>query len=210
MSANLKDARRIRNVVFDVGNVIVRWSPSLIVESTFGTDSDHDYYLENIFKHRLWKELNLGTYTEDEVINAYLEFVDASREEMQILFHHVKESQQLISGTVVLIKQLHSAGYPIYALTDNVHEIVKSLKARYDFWDYFNGAVVSAEVGMLKPEPPIFKHLLATHDLEAVETVFIDDHPPNVQGAKTVGLEAILFKNAEQCSDELMELGVEY
>lgn len=210
MTSPNENSKRIKNVVFDVGNVIVRWSPSFIVESTFGAEADHNYYLDNIFKHQLWKELNLGAYTEDEVINAYLRFVDASREEMEVLFHHVKDSQKLIAGTVDLIKLLHAAGYPIYALTDNVHEIVSSLKSRYDFWDYFTGAVVSAEVGMLKPEPPIFKHLLDTHELQAEQTVFIDDHPPNVQGAKTVGIEAIQFIDADQCHEELQALGLIY
>ena len=57
------------------------------------------------------------------------------------------------------------------------------LRARYSFWQMLNGVVVSAEVGALKPSPIIYQHLLTTYQLNAQETLFIDDHKLNVEGA---------------------------
>ncbi len=98
----------------------------------------------------------------------------------------------------------------MYALTDNVAEIVEYLKATYKFWPLFDGAVVSAELGVLKPQPEIYQALLSNNGLEASETVFIDDVPYNVEGAKTVGMAGIQFIDLVQCENELRALSVEF
>ena len=92
--------------------------------------------------------------------------------------------------------------------TDNVVEIVEYLKNTYEFWPLFDGAVVSAELGMLKPQPEIYQALLSENNLKASETVFIDDMPYNVKGAEAVGISGIQFVDAEQCQNALQRLGV--
>jgi HAD superfamily hydrolase (TIGR01509 family) len=71
------------------------------------------------------------------------------------------------------------------------------------FWDTFLGMVISGEVRMMKPGRAVFEYLLTRYGLLAEATVFVDDHPPNIEGAKAVDLQAILFKNAEQCAHDL-------
>jgi putative hydrolase of the HAD superfamily len=97
----------------------------------------------------------------------------------------------------------------VYALTDNVVEIVEYLKATYEFWPLFDGATVSAELGMLKPQPEIYHALLSQHGLEASDTVFIDDMPCNVEGAKAAGITGIQFNDVFQCERELLALGID-
>jgi putative hydrolase of the HAD superfamily len=87
---------------------------------------------------------------------------------------------------------------------------VSHLKATYSFWPLFEGAIVSAEVGLLKPQPEIYQSLLSQYALEASETVFIDDMPYNVKGAEAVGIAAIQFNSASQCEDALISLGLEF
>lgn len=128
--------------------------------------------------------------------------------ECERLFYYVKQTQILIYGSVELIKRCKSSGYKILALTDNVHEIVSHLKSSYTFWDLFDGAMVSAEVGLLKPQPEIYRSLLSQYDLKASETVFIDDMSYNVKGAEAVGISAIQFVSATQCEKSLKSLGV--
>ncbi len=96
----------------------------------------------------------------------------------------------------------------VYALTDNVVEIVEYLKNTYQFWTLFDGAAVSAELGLLKPQPEIYQALLSNYGLKASETVFLDDMPYNVEGAKAVGMAAIQFTDAVQCEISLQALGV--
>ena len=199
---------KVKNVVFDVGNVLVKWSPGEIVRRTFGESVDMEQFIESIFQHELWMALNKGELSEESAKQEYLRVLDVSESQIDTLFHQIKDTQELIEGTSVLLIRLYNAGYPLYALTDNVNEIVKYLRSRYDFWKYFEGVVVSAEVKCMKPNPEIFNHLLTDHDIRADETVFIDDHLPNVQGARNLGFSAIHFSGAEYCESELKGLGL--
>ena len=79
---------------------------------------------------------------------------------------------------------------------------------RFRFLDDFDALILSHEVGLLKPDAAIYKLALKKHGLVAVRTVFIDDMPINVEGARQVGLQAIQFQNADQTRAELTKLGL--
>ena len=66
--------------------------------------------------------------------------------------------------------------------------------------------VISAEVKRLKPEPEIYEHLIARYQLDRSTTMFIDDHEPNVIGARRVGLQSMVFRGAEDCRVQLRRL----
>lgn len=204
---------QIKNVVFDIGNVIVRWSPVEIMKLTFGdgevSDSDNlENRFKSIFQSETWMQLNKGFISVDEAKAQYQQSIGLTKQQTDSLFYYVTQTQILLYGSVELLKRTKAAGYNVYALTDNVHEIVSHLKSNYDFWDLFDGAIVSAEVGLLKPQAEIYQTLLEQFDLQAEETVFLDDMPHNVKGAQVVGMKAIQFKNAIQCEADLKALGV--
>ncbi|MCK6265785.1 HAD family phosphatase [Vibrio sp. ZSDE26] len=200
----------IKNVVFDVGNVIVRWSPAEIVRLTFGDIEQPEKLATRLFQDKVWLDLNKGLMTEEEAKAQYHQQHQLSVEECERLFYYVKQSLILLYGSVDLIKRLKGAGYRIFALTDNVVEIVEYLKSTYDFWVLFEGATVSADLGLLKPQPEIYQALLSQHDIRASETVFIDDMPHNVKGAEDAEISAIQFENAAQCEAELRALGLSF
>ncbi|MEC6908724.1 HAD family phosphatase [Photobacterium piscicola] len=200
----------IKNVVFDIGNVIVRWNPLEIIKLTFGEIEYPEQLTKTIFHSDLWAALNKGELTESEAKIRYQEQFKYSEEEIERLFYYIKQSQILLFGSVELINRVKLAGYNIYALTDNVVEIVDYLKDQYDFWPMFDGVIVSAEVGCLKPQVAIFHCLLNKYNLQASESVFIDDMLPNVEGARTLGFSAIQFKDSIQCECELKLLGVSF
>lgn len=201
----------IKNVVFDVGNVIVRWSPIEIINLTFGTQGEESKELaKRIFQSEIWLDINKGLLTEQQAKAQYQKTLGLSATECDKLFYYVKETQILLFGTLELIHKLKQAGYRIFALTDNVNEIVAHLKQRYDFWPLFEHATISSELGFLKPSNDIYQSLLTHNDLVAEETVFLDDMPYNVEGAKNNGMHAIQFADAEQATGALRELGLTF
>lgn len=141
----------IRNVVFDIGNVIVRWTPLEIVKLTFGEVKAPEVLVKAIFQSETWLDLNKGLISESDAKAQYQQFLNLSHLECERLFYYVKQTQILIFGSVDLLQRVKLAGYNVYALTDNVHEIVSHLKSTYTFWPLFDGATVSAELGLLKP-----------------------------------------------------------
>ncbi|PNH96111.1 HAD family hydrolase [Vibrio diazotrophicus] len=199
----------IKNVVFDIGNVVVRWAPLEIIRLTFGDNNAVEEKAKSIFQSETWFRLNKGQITENDAKAQYKDALGLTELECERLFYYVKQTQILIHGSVDLIKRCKSAGLNVLALTDNVHEIVSHLKNTYTFWDLFDGAIVSADVGLLKPQPEIYQTLLSQYELKAPQTVFIDDMPYNVKGAESVGIAAIQFENVSQCEQALRSLGVQ-
>ncbi|EOX4902135.1 HAD family hydrolase [Vibrio alginolyticus] len=201
---------QIKNVIFDVGNVLVRWSPVEIVRLTFGGSVESEKMAQMLFSSQIWKDLNKGTISEREAKQRYQREHQVTTEEIDRFFYYVKHTQILLYGSIELLKRVKSAGYGVYALTDNINEIVEHLRTTYEFWPLFDGAIISSEVQLLKPQAEIYQTLLSKYQLNPEETVFIDDMPYNVEGARAVGMAAIQFKNAQQCELELKAMGVNF
>ncbi|KID56953.1 HAD family hydrolase [Pseudoalteromonas luteoviolacea] len=200
---------QIKNVVFDIGNVVVRWSPQEIINLTFPELNSCEQLAQSVFGSEIWLDINKGITTEHETQCRYQQEFGFSTQDTERLFYYIKQTQILLYQSTELIQRVKQAGYGVYALTDNVHETVEFLKTTYDFWGLFDGAIVSAELGTLKPQPEIYHALMARYGLIAQETVFLDDMPHNVAGAKAVGMEAIQFESAQQGEFALKSLGLE-
>jgi putative hydrolase of the HAD superfamily len=201
----------IRNVVFDIGNVLVRWDSLGIVEAAFGLSGEesrqrrHALFVES----DIWRALNRGEHTEAGAKAAYVEAGLLTEGEAEAMFAALYQSLHLLEDTPPLIERLKAAGYRIFALTDNVHEIVAHLSDTHAWWAHFEHVTNSAEVGVLKPDPRIYAHLLETNDLVPDETVFFDDMPGNVAGAHAAGIHAFVFTDAAQAERDLRSLGVQ-
>ena len=77
------------------------------------------------------------------------------------------------------------------------------IRPLYPFWSHFKGIVISGAVKMIKPQREIFEYLLSQFQLQPSATVFVDDHPVNLEGARQVGLHTILFRSADDCRRQL-------
>lgn len=199
----------IKNVVFDVGNVLLWWKPQRVVEEVFPQE-DVNLLTLQMFKCDAWKDLNRGLLTLKELIDLYHRTLGIEKSKLELLMERIKESLTPIPGSLEFLKELADRGIPLYCITDNVHEIMDHLREEYDFWKYFQGVVVSADVGVLKPASEIYQHLLKTYHLKAEECLFIDDYNINVEGAKNMGMQSIIFTDAESCKAyALKALGLE-
>ncbi|WP_025673289.1 HAD family hydrolase [Salinivibrio socompensis] len=197
-----------QNIIFDIGNVIVRWSPEEIIRLTLGEAVDAHAYANQVFQSETWQALNRGTLIEAQAKQRFADDTALSPAQLEALFYYIKQTQICLYGSVDLLQSAKQAGYGVYALTDNVREIVAFLKQRYAFWSLFDGAIVSAEVGHLKPEPAIYQRLLDDYHLDPASCVFLDDRVANVEGAKAMGMAGIPFTDAQQGRAELAKLGI--
>ncbi len=198
----------IKNIVFDIGNVLVRWDPLSVVTNIFPQEADPVQLTTQLFKSDFWFAINRGEINETELIHKYHQTLNIDLNTLKLLLVAIKESLVPLPGSFELLDDLYKADYPLYALTDNTFEIMHYLRQKYDFWHKFKGVVMSAEIGYLKPSPHIYRHLLETYHLNPHETVFMDDYMTNVEGARAVNMQAFQFINAEQCLAELARLGI--
>ena len=200
----------IRNVVFDIGNVLVRWDSLAIVEAAFGLSGDEAAARRHALfsQSDIWRALNRGEHTEAGAKAAYVEAGLLTEGEAEAMFAALYDSLHLLEDTPPLMERLAAAGYRLFALTDNVHEIVAHLSDTHEWWTHFEHVTNSAEIGVLKPDPRIYAHLLGANDLIPDETVFFDDMPGNVAGARAAGMHAFVFTDAAQAERDLVSLGV--
>lgn len=196
----------MRNVIFDLGGVVLEWNPDAILERYYLDLDARATMKAALFQHPDWLLLDRGALTEAEAIVRLGKRTGRSRPELMRLFDAVRDSLRPKSDTVALIERLARQRVPLYCLSNMSASTFAYLRSRYAFWPLFRGIVISGEVKMMKPEPEIFVHLLRQYELTAGDTVFIDDLGPNVQSAQAVGLLTVLFRDAQQCGNELENL----
>lgn len=201
---------KINTVIFDIGNVMVRWSPLEIIRLTFGEGADISHYMRQIFQNELWVALNMGQISEEKAKVELAQRFSLEPSVVDSLFYYVKETQILLYHSLNLLERLSKAGFRLYALTDNVNEIVEHLKKRYDFWRFFDGIVVSAEINLMKPDIAIYNYLCKLYNVNPHEAVFMDDTLVNIEGAAACGLNTIHFENAIKAEKELKALGLTF
>jgi putative hydrolase of the HAD superfamily len=200
----------IKNIVFDVGNVLVKWDPKPVVLNVFPKVEDPEHLIQRLVKSEVWFDLNKGKISEKEAIQRYKQELNLDHTQLEHLMHEIKESLIPVEGSFELVEKLSKANHPLYIITDNTHEIVAYLRKRYNFWQHFQGVVNSAELGILKPSPLIYRHLLETYKLVPEETIFFDDLQTNVDGALAVNMKSIQFLNSTKCIEELRNLNIHF
>jgi putative hydrolase of the HAD superfamily len=193
----------MRNVIFDIGGVVLDWRPGRLLERFYPDAAERVRMQPLIFKHADWLELDRGALSELEILARIAQRAGRPVPELDPLFEAIRDSLVPKADTIALLDSLAAQRVPLYCLSNMPAGIYHQLRAMHDFWSHFHGVVVSGLVGMVKPEPQIYEHLLGTYGLRAADTVFIDDLAVNVEAARGVGLQAILFENAAQCAAAL-------
>jgi HAD superfamily hydrolase (TIGR01509 family) len=193
----------VRNVIFDLGGVVLDWNPDQIL-IRYQPDPERRVQLRQaLFGHADWQLFDRGGLTETEVIDRTHVRLGRPRSELVEIVAAVRDSLVAKPDTVTLMRALHRRGVALYCLSNMPASIYAHLRVRHEFWNVFRGIVISGEVRMVKPEPEVFTHLLERFGLRAAETVFVDDLAANIEAARRVGLHTILFRDAAQCQQEL-------
>ena len=193
----------IANVIFDLGGVLLDWDADAIVAAVFTDQAAQKSVRAAVFDHPDWLALDGGTLDEEEAIQRFAQRSGQPISCMEQLMQQVRLSLVPKADSLVLLDELHARGIPLYCLSNMHTKNFAYLEETYSFWDRFEGIVISASIKMIKPEPDIFQYLLSKYDLDPAKCVFIDDHPANIEGARAVGLSAILFTSSDDCRRQL-------
>ena len=120
-----------------------------------------------------------------------------------VLLHSLKE----IPGTNDVIQQLKKQGF-IVALLSNARKDQADHVRKLGYYDLFKPALISCEIGYEKPDPRAFQFLLKELDLSPSLCIFIDDKKENVEAARVLGIDSILFLDSNQLREELSVRGI--
>lgn len=199
----------ITTIIFDLGNVLVDWSPMHVFGNYFESEEKRNYFFENICTPD-WNE------QQDEgrsIVEATLELIQKYPDwEQPIRDFYGRWTEMLkgpIHGSVQIFRELRDSGkYKTYALTNWQAGLFDIALVRYDFLHWFDGRVVSGEEKMRKPFPQFYQKLLDRYHVKASEAVFIDDSLRNIKAAEEMGIKSIHFQNPDQLRKELNSLNI--
>ena len=194
------------NVVFDLGGVVLNWQPREVVQRVFEDPKIQQLVSAQIIGHDDWVELDRGTLTADQAIGRGAERTGLLRADISRLFHEVPRSLTPIHETLELIRRVRDNGNRLFVLSNMHSATIAYLEEKHDFWDMFDGIVVSCRIRKVKPELEIYEYLLREYQLEATDTVFIDDLNENLEAASVAGIQTIRFVSPSQCRQDLMDL----
>ena len=195
----------MRNVIFDVGGVLLDWNPARILEGYYADAAERAAMKQFIFHHADWLEFDRGALSESALLERVGGRAGRPVPELASLFGVIRDSLQPKDDSIALLASLGARGVPLYCLSNMPAESFAYLGKRFDFWRHFDGIVISGEVRMVKPQAEIFDYLLDRYGLKAADTVFVDDYAVNIDAAKALGFHTVLFQNAQQCEAALQE-----
>ena len=193
-------------VVFDLGGVLIDWNPRHLYRKLFADEAAMEAFLATVCTQEWNERQDAGRSLAEaaallraqhphhaELIEAY----GARFDEMM---------KGPIDGSVAILQALYDRGVPLYALSNWSAETYPLAAKRFDFLRLFRGLVISGEVGVIKPDPRIFRILLERHRIEPAEAVYIDDNPRNAEAARALGLHGIHFTDPLKLRRELEDL----
>lgn len=201
---------KLKNIIFDFGGVLMDWDPRYYFETHYDNEADMDFFLKNIATNAWNLEQDRGRTLErgtEKLVKEHPLF------EKDIRAYYDNWTTMLrgeIPQNVAVLRQLEGK-YPLYGLTNWSAETFPYALENYDFFKLFEGKiVVSGEEKLIKPDPKIFHVLLKRYDLNAEESVFIDDNIENIKTAKDLGFATIHVTPETDLAKELHNLGYEF
>ena len=195
-------------VVFDLGKVLLDWSPRYYYRQFFATEAAMNAFLAEVLPPAWVSEMDAGKPADVAIA-----------ERQRLLPQHAaliagwKQGWRSmlrgpIPGSVEILAKLRARGTRLYALTNFSTETLPVARERFDFLSWFEDTVVSGEHGVVKPDPRIFEIAIRRFRVEPRHTVFIDDLAENVAAARDMGFRALRFAGAPNLHTALQELGL--
>ena len=200
----------IRNILFDMGNVLIYFDRNLFMDRLGVSEEDKKLLMRQVFLSVEWVRMDRGSMVEADA-------VASCRKRLPERLHGAAEKLIAmwdrpilpIPGMYELIEELKGKGYGIYLLSN------ASLR-QHEYWPrieasrFFDGTLISADEGVIKPQPEIYRLILERFGLKAEECFFIDDVPANIEGALCCGISgAVFYNDVAYLRRNLREAGVD-
>jgi 2-haloacid dehalogenase len=195
-------------VVFDLGGVLVDWDPRYLYRQLFDDPDEMESFLAEVTTAEWNAHQDAGRPWAEAIDTLVAEHPE--RRELIEAFHR-RWPEMLageIPGTVDVLADLRAAGVRLVALSNWSAEMFPIARERFDFLAWFEGIVISGDVGVNKPDRRIFERLAEQFGFEPAAAVFIDDSSANVDVATALGFHAIQFTDAKALRLELVRIGL--
>ena len=190
------------NLVFDLGQVMVRWEPESLVRRFFpdrcGTDAQAQALAQTCFRSKAWSDFDAGLLDTDGVALHLAQGIQEPLSRVRAMVVDIAHALTPIDASVHLLAQLHQwrqsqkvMGLRLWYLSNMPEPYADHLIEAHSYFHAFDGGVFSGRVKLAKPDPAIYAHAELVLGLVPAHTVFLDDHWPNVQAANERGWHGV-------------------
>jgi putative hydrolase of the HAD superfamily len=200
--------KTIKNFVFDMGKVIIRFDPETFMDRlSIFDETDRKMIREKVYGSDLWIQMDMGELDEKgmcEIVRPL--FPEHLQKYLEDLIAGWCDPIETIEGMNEVVFDLKKRGYGIYLLS-NASVMQKEYWPNVACSTAFDGVVVSAFEHVMKPEEKFYRILLERYGMKAEECVFIDDRKANIDAAQKLGMKGIVFDgNVEKLKAAIEEL----
>jgi putative hydrolase of the HAD superfamily len=199
----------IKAIVFDFAGVLFDWRPLDVVARVLpqraGTPEAATHWVAEIFQSYGgdWGDFDSGQVDTPELVDRISRRTGLAPSEVRAVVDAVPPSLAPLPGTVSLVRRLKAVGWPLHFLSNMPEPYARYLERTHDVIAWFDTGLFSARAGVNKPHAAIYHQLQRGTGLAAHELLFIDDHAPNVDAARALGWQALVFTGADALEAEL-------
>lgn len=202
--------KQVDCVVFDIGNVLVRWEPQRCYRLLGYTDAETAAIIAETglmeINHRV---LDAGGSFEEATSGLAERFPDHASFVRAWHTHWAEMLDGAIEPNVQIIAELKQAGIPVHAISNFNDEKFEIACTYYPFLNSFDGRIISGYEGVVKPDREIFELYLDRHQQTASRAVFVDDSSANIAVAQELGFQTVHYRESGvDLRAELVKLGV--
>lgn len=181
----------VKNIVFDIGNVILKFDISDVLNRYTSDKKKQEFILDNIINSPEWAGYSLidtGYISRDQAISIVQDRTNHKNDELIKNFWQTYNDYAEIDKSILnLIKKLKNNNYNIYLLS-NINPYTHEFVAKSSLLEIVDGYVFSYQEHMVKPYASIYKTLMTKYSLKPSETLFIDDNQKNVDMGNKLGI----------------------
>ncbi len=199
----------IKNILFDMGDVIIAIENLKSIRPFFENDEDARLIEKETFLSEEWNLLDNGLIDFDEAVKEWKNRVPERLHQnmLNAMKNHGLYLEDKVE-TLKIIDKLKENGYKLYLFTNlNLLDYENIIKKRI-WYPKFDGKIVSAKVKVLKPEKEIYIKLLEKYNLKPDECYFIDDKQVNVDAGRKLGIKGHVFSDVEELKKDFEKEGI--
>ena len=188
----------IRNIVLDMGNVILDFAPERYLDAWVKLEEDKALLRRELFGSIEWVMTDHGTLDNDGLCRAVCTRVpECLHDTVRNIIAHWPEDMPALPGIAEVIGALLNSGYHLYVLS-NVGQDYPVMRKNIPHIERFSGEFISSEAKLLKPEPAIFTAFCEKFGLVPSECLFVDDLKNNAYGAMRAGMHGLVYHGDPQ------------
>lgn len=189
----------IRNIVFDIGEVIIQVSNDILKELFNRSDTEIKEISRIVYANKRWNDCLLGNLSQREYMTEIIRDFPKYKKDIEVLLSIEFQEKVLLlkNDTWDVMNELKNQGYKIYFLSNLTEETYNYLNDKLDMFDRFDGGVFSWMEHLIKPDEKIYKVLLDRYKLNREETVFFDDTLKNIKMANKLGINGVQFRTVD-------------